>query len=135
MGGDIWQWGEQQFIPTARTLRVLGGSWSYFSGELTSAYNSTFGFGYDHMGIFDDIGFRVASVPEPSTITLLLAGAIGLLAYAWRRRPDVRHTAPQSRPRPAEFHRKMYPTSIGGHVGRNWQPARQVGLAPLPTPA
>ena len=29
-------------------------------------------------------GFRVAA-PEPGTIALLLTGAIGLLAYAWRR--------------------------------------------------
>ena len=31
-------------------------------------------------------GFRVASVPEPSTIALLLAGAACLLGFAWRRR-------------------------------------------------
>jgi hypothetical protein len=28
----------------------------------------------------------LTTVPEPSTIAILLAGAIGLLAYAWRRR-------------------------------------------------
>lgn len=33
-----------------------------------------------------DVGFRVASIPEPSTITLLAMGAIGLLLYAARRR-------------------------------------------------
>jgi hypothetical protein len=33
------------------------------------------------------IGFRVAgAVPEPSTVTVLLTGAVSLLAYAWRRR-------------------------------------------------
>ena len=31
-------------------------------------------------------GFRVASVPEPGTIALLLAGAACLLAFAWRKR-------------------------------------------------
>ena len=31
-------------------------------------------------------GFRVASVPEPSTLALLLAGAVALLACTWRRR-------------------------------------------------
>jgi probable HAF family extracellular repeat protein len=30
-------------------------------------------------------GFLLVPVPEPSTIALLLAGAVGLLAYAWRR--------------------------------------------------
>ena len=33
-------------------------------------------------------GFKV--VPEPSTLALLLAGLMGLLAYAWRRRPQPR---------------------------------------------
>ena len=28
----------------------------------------------------------VSAVPEPSTLALLAAGAIGLIGYAWRRR-------------------------------------------------
>ena len=32
-----------------------------------------------------DVGFRVASIPEPGSITLLATGAVGLLAYAWRK--------------------------------------------------
>ena len=31
-------------------------------------------------------GFQLRLVPEPSTLALLAAGMIGLLAYAWRRR-------------------------------------------------
>ena len=31
-------------------------------------------------------GVTVASVPEPSTLLLLVVGAVGLLGYAWRRR-------------------------------------------------
>jgi hypothetical protein len=41
------------------------------------------GFRYDfidHRSEGVAIGFRVASIPERSTITLLLAGAIGMLA-------------------------------------------------------
>ena len=34
--------------------------------------------------IMDD--FRITQVPEPSTMALLAAGLIGLLAYAWRKR-------------------------------------------------
>ncbi|MCP3885722.1 MAG: PEP-CTERM sorting domain-containing protein, partial [Propionibacteriaceae bacterium] len=33
-----------------------------------------------------DVGFRVAAIPEPSSITLLVCGALGLLVYGWRRR-------------------------------------------------
>jgi hypothetical protein len=32
------------------------------------------------------IGVTISSVPEPSSIALILTGAAGLLAYAWRRR-------------------------------------------------
>ena len=39
--------------------------------------------GYTTAGIFALSG---APVPEPGTISLLSAGVIGLLAYAWRRR-------------------------------------------------
>ena len=32
------------------------------------------------------VGFRVVNVPEPGSLILLLCGAIGLLAWAWKRR-------------------------------------------------
>jgi len=84
MGGDVWQWNETDISGSFRGGR--GGSW--YNGSplfLASAYrgggNPADGNGYG--------GFRVASsaaVPEPASIALLLAGALGLLAYAWRRR-------------------------------------------------
>jgi hypothetical protein len=33
-----------------------------------------------------DSGFRVASVPEPGSIALVIAGGLCLAAFAWRRR-------------------------------------------------
>ena len=36
----------------------------------------------------DDDGF-IATLPEPSTLALLSVGAIGLTAYAWRKRRKV----------------------------------------------
>jgi hypothetical protein len=44
-------------------------------------YKSALGAGW---GRIDN--FAVSSVPEPSTIVLLVTGLIGLLAYAWRKR-------------------------------------------------
>ena len=34
----------------------------------------------------DDFGFRLAYVPEPSTIALAAIGLVSLIACAWRRR-------------------------------------------------
>jgi hypothetical protein len=33
------------------------------------------------------LGFRVASIPEPGSIVLVVAGELRLLAYVWQRRP------------------------------------------------
>ncbi len=81
MGGDVWQWNEANISGSFRGLR--GGAWyNFLSNYLASSTR-----------IDDDptsenyyFGFRVASVPEPGTIALLLAGVLSLLAYAWRRR-------------------------------------------------
>lgn len=40
--------------------------------------------GFDATTNFDD--FRLTTVPEPGTLSMVLGGAFGLLAYAWRRR-------------------------------------------------
>ena len=54
------------------------------SANLASSYNGTF---YDPTSdYYRVVGFRVASVPEPSAIALLLASAACLLGFAWRRR-------------------------------------------------
>jgi len=49
------------------------------------ATNGTFGgqWAIDN-GVIDNV--RITSSPEPATLTLLVTGLIGLLAYAWRRR-------------------------------------------------
>jgi len=39
-------------------------------------------------------GFRVVSVPEPGSIVLLASGAIGLLAWTWRRRWKLNRLSP-----------------------------------------
>ena len=84
MGGNIYEWNESAFAggePTGSEKRVFrGGAWYDESGELQSSNRSSLTPGNE----FDDIGFRVASVsaavaavPEPSSVGLLVIGAMG----------------------------------------------------------
>jgi len=80
-GGNLWEWNETAVTSSSRGLR--GGGWSniYAYGLAASDRGN-----YDPTGEIHFIGFRVASVPEPSTLVLLGMGALGLLAFAWRRK-------------------------------------------------
>ncbi|MGD0901238.1 MAG: SUMF1/EgtB/PvdO family nonheme iron enzyme, partial [Thermoguttaceae bacterium] len=76
-GGNLWQWNEAG-DGSSRGLR--GGSFYYNSDFLASSYR------LDNNPTNENIsvGFRVASTPEPASITLLVAGAIAGL-MCWRR--------------------------------------------------
>lgn len=87
-GGDVWEWNETAQTATSRGRRggaFSGGSAAVLSGTRFSAFP---------MGVFPNFGFRVASVPEPATVILLLSGV--LLFLIWRvrqaqaRRPGTR---------------------------------------------
>lgn len=80
MGGDVWQWNEKIVDSYRRGIR--GGVWGNGADDLAascSTYNVPWNMDCNN-------GFRVASVPEPRSITLLLFVAATLLVYAWRRR-------------------------------------------------
>ena len=64
-----------------RSLR--GGFWGNDSAGLRAIYRTSSGryLTYDSQGL----GFRVASVPEPGTLTLLSVAALAGLIW-WRRR-------------------------------------------------
>jgi formylglycine-generating enzyme required for sulfatase activity len=85
-GGNVWEWNESAFdgsnnFPSEdRALR--GGIW-LGSVVLMLALNRGFG---DPSLENGDIGFRVASVPEPSTYALLFMTGAGALWLARRRR-------------------------------------------------
>jgi formylglycine-generating enzyme required for sulfatase activity len=90
MMGNVWEWMESPSIyadygaSSRRGLR--GGGWHQSIpgvAGLRVSYrtNESPELGWD----FLSIGFRVASIPEPSSIFLLATALLGLLAYAWRR--------------------------------------------------
>jgi formylglycine-generating enzyme required for sulfatase activity len=87
-GGNVWEWNESAFAGTnssSSELRAIrGGYWG--SAEL-NLRSSGRGFDFDFpTGEFSFIGFRVASVPEPSTYALLSLAAAGFGAHVLRRR-------------------------------------------------
>lgn len=61
---------------------MRGGSFDGYSTQLASSYRSVSTATSENF----DNGFRVASVPEPTSLALLLAGVVALISYAWRRR-------------------------------------------------
>jgi formylglycine-generating enzyme required for sulfatase activity len=82
-GGNVWEWHEQIKFGFGRSRGMRGGAWSsFFAGDLAA------GFSYYAVYTTDEnvgLGFRVASIPEPSTALLVLAG-LGSLALRQRSR-------------------------------------------------
>ena len=77
-GGNVWEWNDA-VIGSSRGLS--GGSWDDgYDG------NSSFRLFVDPTGKSSDVGFRVATVPEPSTYALLLMTGAGALWWVRRRR-------------------------------------------------
>ncbi|MBN2578085.1 MAG: SUMF1/EgtB/PvdO family nonheme iron enzyme [Pirellulales bacterium] len=78
-GGNLWEWNET--VIYASSLRGARGGYCGSEAEGLHASWRDYGDPTDKGARF---GFRVASVPEPGGITLLVCGAIGGLI--WRRR-------------------------------------------------
>jgi formylglycine-generating enzyme required for sulfatase activity len=64
-GGNLSEWNDA-VIGSSRGLR--GGSWGSFEGILRSSARGNFGPMFD----YNSVGFRVASVPEPSALVLTI---------------------------------------------------------------
>jgi len=77
--GNVWNWSDASISGSHRGLR--GGSWNDDSGGLRSSYRG------DDIPTNENylIGFRVATVPEPSSIMLIGLG--GILLAALRSKP------------------------------------------------
>ncbi len=83
-GGNLSEWNETfiRYVTSFTYRGVRGGSWNGAFRNLHASWRSS----ANQMGEGPSLGFRVASVPEPGSITLLVSGAFGLLAYGGRRR-------------------------------------------------
>jgi formylglycine-generating enzyme len=74
MGGGVFQWNDTA-IGSSRGLR--GGFW----GDNPSDSAASFRIDDDPTFEFFGVGFRVASVPEPGSIILVLIGLLGLVIF------------------------------------------------------
>jgi formylglycine-generating enzyme len=85
-GGNVFEWNEGivYLEDTSSTRGVRGGSWISNSNNLLSSARDIYGYGTTYER--NNLGFRVAMVPEPGSIVLIIAGALCQLVYAWRRR-------------------------------------------------
>jgi formylglycine-generating enzyme len=83
-GGDVYQWNETAVATSARGLR--GGSWN--DNVSTGLHvNDRYTLG-DPTFQLTTLGFRVESVPEPGSLTLLLAFAAGFGIWQLLARPS-----------------------------------------------
>jgi len=88
-GGNVWEWTETAFDGSndsaIEQLEVRGGAWNsddpvFGSYQLSASYRAS---GQDMSE--DYLGFRVASIPEPSSLSLLVAGGAVLIMAKWIR--------------------------------------------------
>jgi len=77
-GGNVTEWNETIFSPSGRGLRA--GSF----GDTPTVLAASFRFSIGPASQFDNVGFRVASLPEPAAGLLVLTGMLAL--SNWRRR-------------------------------------------------
>ncbi len=80
-GGNVWDWNDSYIMDFLRGVR--GGAF----GELSSDLQSSSRFLSDPKVGGSGTGFRVASVPEPSTCVLAAFGVLLCVAYSRRGRP------------------------------------------------
>ena len=80
-GGDLWQWTELTW--SGNTQRALfGGAFTTPSYALSKDYHTQ----NPPTAETSNFGFRVASVPEPGSIAVLLAGALAFGIWSLRQR-------------------------------------------------
>jgi formylglycine-generating enzyme required for sulfatase activity len=76
-GGNVWEWNETIYLDS---FGGLGGAFNSSSLELAAPLQDN---GFGQLEYFD-VGFRVASIPEPASLTLSAAAMFSLVL--WRRK-------------------------------------------------
>ncbi|MCX6872759.1 MAG: SUMF1/EgtB/PvdO family nonheme iron enzyme [Verrucomicrobia bacterium] len=77
-GGNVWEWNDAIISGSSRGLR--GGSW----GSLDYTLQSSYRYGRNPSNEYDGFGFRVASVPEPTSVVLAMVTS-GMLLIRRKR--------------------------------------------------
>ena len=97
--GSVWEFVDSGTTAGTTTARVFGGSWRTTNANLdlyASTQASPFFSNWNTASEFDQLGFRVAAVPEPGTIALAGVGIAGLAGLDWMKRRKKRLAARQA---------------------------------------
>ena len=80
-GGNVWEWNDTIESSSRRGLRAGDFMYGYVNYLSSTTQLNEYPTYEDH-----HVGFRVASVPEPGSVAMLLGLALTALLYGWRRR-------------------------------------------------
>jgi formylglycine-generating enzyme required for sulfatase activity len=78
-GGNVWEWNETAITSSSRGVR--GGNYNFGWMDIASSFR-----GENYPQTQNDMGFRIASIPEPSSVTLISMAIIGLFVVCKKRR-------------------------------------------------
>lgn len=78
-GGNVWEWVDSESFYGGELQGMRGGA---FTNDLDTQLASTY-VAKGGLGELVSLGFRVATIPEPSTAVLAIVGMVGLAIAGW----------------------------------------------------